>query len=114
MMNVTGMSKFPNSGVFSVGGESVQDDYTKRMTDGTCERELLKAMSTYLSKPGAADYNLPKMTGEKIMLSNKRNMPTWNLHSKTKLTWFPGRDVEFAGSASPAANKYSPSADKPF
>ena len=39
--------------------------------DGTGEKELLKAMSTYLNKTGAADYNLPKMTGEKIMVSNK-------------------------------------------
>jgi len=33
----------------------------------------MKAMSTYLNRPGAADYNLPKMTGEKIIEANRRN-----------------------------------------
>ena len=41
--------------------------------DATSDKELYKAMSTYLNRTGAADYNLPKMTGEKIMVSNKRN-----------------------------------------
>lgn len=39
----------------------------RRINDATSEKELIKAMSTYLNKTGAADYNLPKMTGEKIM-----------------------------------------------
>ena len=43
----------------------------RRITDATSDKELFKAMSTYLNKAGAADYNLPKLTGEKIMMSNK-------------------------------------------
>ena len=30
-------------------------------------------MSTYLNKTGAGDYNLPKMTGEKIIEATRRN-----------------------------------------
>lgn len=41
--------------------------------DATSDKELYKAMSTFLNRTGAADYNLPKMTGERIMVSNKRN-----------------------------------------
>lgn len=37
----------------------------RRIVDGTSERELMKAMSTYLNKAGAADYNLPDLTGKK-------------------------------------------------
>ena len=81
---------------------------SRRITDGTSDKELYKAMSTYMNRAGAADYNLPKMTGERIVLSNKKNQPTWRLHARTKLSWFPGRDVEFKGSSSPPATSYSP------
>ena len=43
------------------------------MRDRTSQKELMKAMSTYLNRTGAADYNLPKMTGEKIIEANRRN-----------------------------------------
>ena len=43
----------------------------RRVNDATSEKELMKAMSTYLNRTGAADYNLPKMTGERIMVSDK-------------------------------------------
>ena len=66
-----------------------------RITDGTSERELIKAMGTFLNRTGAADYNLPSMIGERLMDASKNNFPSWNLHSKTKLSWFPGRDVDF-------------------
>lgn len=71
-------------------------------------------MSTFLNKTSAADYNLPKMTGSKIMVSNKKNQPSWNLHSKTKISWFPGRDIEFKGKNSPPPTNYSPKEDKDF
>jgi len=80
----------------------------RRINDATSDKELYKAMTTYLNKTGAADYNLPKMTGERIMDSNKINGPNWGLHDKTKLSWFPGRDVDFKGSSSPPATSYSP------
>lgn len=67
----------------------------KRITDGTSEKELIKAMGTYLNRTGAADYNLPSMIGEKLMDASKRNFPSWNLQSRTRLSWFPGRDVDF-------------------
>lgn len=54
------------------------------------------------------------MTGEKIMLSNKTNQPSASLHAKTKLSWFPGRDVDFKGSSSPPPTNYSPETDRPF
>ena len=45
----------------------------KRMHDGTSSKEIQKAMLTYLNKTGAGDYNLPKLTGEKIIEANRRN-----------------------------------------
>ena len=45
----------------------------RRITDGTSEKELMKAMSTFLNKTGAGDYNLPVLTGENIVLSQKKN-----------------------------------------
>jgi hypothetical protein len=39
----------------------------RRVNDATSDKELYKAMTTYLNKTGAADYNLPKMTGERII-----------------------------------------------
>jgi len=86
----------------------------RNIKDATSDKELFKAMSTYLNRTGAADYNLPKMTGEKIMVSNKRNGQTWNFHDRTKLAWFPGRDVDFKGGSSPGATKYSPETDRPY
>lgn len=47
--------------------DSPSPDAYRRVNDGTGEKELTKAMSTYLNKTGAADYNLPKLTGEKII-----------------------------------------------
>lgn len=45
----------------------------KRIQDGTSTKEIQKAMMTYLNKTGAGDYNLPKLTGEKIIEANRRN-----------------------------------------
>jgi hypothetical protein len=41
----------------------------RRITDGTSEKELMKAMSTFLNQTGAGDYNLPVLTGENIVVS---------------------------------------------
>ena len=89
-------------------------DFPRRMTDATSEKELHKALSTYLNRTSAADYTLPKMTGLHIIQSNQKNMPTYKMREKTKLSWFPGRDIEFAGSDSPPSTVYSPNTDKPF
>lgn len=80
----------------------------RRINDGTSEKELLKAMSTFLNKTGAGDYNLPVLTGENIVVSNKINQPNWSLKDRTRLGWFKGRDVDFKGTSSPPATKYSP------
>ena len=50
----------------------------RRVFDGTSEKELIKAMSTYLNKTGAGDYNLPCRIGESQPQSNKRNDPNWS------------------------------------
>lgn len=88
--------------------------YKRRIVDGTSEKELMKAMSTFLNRTGAGDYNLPVLTGEKIIVSGKKNMPNWSLKDRTKLSWFPQRHVDFQGSSSPAATIYSPKADRPY
>lgn len=86
----------------------------RRITDGTSEKELMKAMSTFLNKTGAGDYNLPVLTGENIIVSNKKNQPNWSLKDRTKLSWFAGRDVDFRGCYSPPATVYSPKADRDY
>lgn len=55
----------------------------------------MKAMSTFLNQTGAGDYNMPKLTGEKLIQSGKVNVPNWSLKDRTKLSWFPGRNVDF-------------------
>ena len=86
----------------------------RRIVDATSEKELMKAMSTYLNTTGAADYNLPAMTGAKVSVSGKKNLPSWGMQSRTKLSWFPGRNVDFAGSASPPATLYAKQRDAAF
>ena len=54
------------------------------------------------------------MTGAKLKLSDKKNDPSWGFHDRVKLAWFKGRDVEFRGSSSPPATRYSPKADKSY
>ena len=68
-------------------------------------------MSTYLNQTGAGDYNLPGLTGEKVADSNKKSNPNWSFQSRTKLAWFPGRNVDFAGNSSPPVTSYSPTPD---
>lgn len=65
-------------------------------------------------RPGAADYDLPKMLGSNLVDSKKISCPKWGLHDRTKLAWFPGRDVDFKASSSPPSTKYSFSHDRPF
>ena len=50
----------------------------KRIFDGTSEKEVLKAMSTYLNQTGAGDYNLPGLIGGKVSQSTKRTNPNWS------------------------------------
>ena len=50
----------------------------KRIFDGTSEKELIKAMSTYLNQTGAGDYNLPGLMGGKVSVSTKRTNPNWS------------------------------------
>lgn len=40
-------------------GNDAASSVGRRIVDGTSEKELMKAMSTYLNTTGAADYNLP-------------------------------------------------------
>ena len=86
----------------------------KRINDGTSEVEINRALATYLNRTGAGDYNLPKLTGEKIIESNRRNLPSYSFKDRTKLSWFPGRNVDFQASSSPPPNIYSPKPDKDF
>ena len=50
----------------------------RRIFDGTSEKELMKAMSTYLNKTGAGDYNMPNLIGEKIHIAGKKTNPNWS------------------------------------
>jgi hypothetical protein len=54
------------------GAKSINNNegvFKRRITDATSEKELMKAMSTFLNRTGAGDYNLPKLTGEKVISS---------------------------------------------
>lgn len=84
------------------------------MTDGTSQKELYKAMSTFLNRTGAGDYDLPRLTGAKQVEAGRKNQPEFSFRSRTKLSWFPGRDVDFKATSSPPATKYSPKADRDF
>jgi len=110
MFNSSG-GMYSNSGMYSPTGKDIPN---RRITDGTSEKELMKAMSTFLNKTGAGDYNLPVLTGENIIVSQKKNQPNWSLKDRTKLSWFAGRDVDFRGCYSPAATIYSPKADRDY
>ena len=99
------MDSDSNSGM---GRQRNRGSIQKRMTDGTSNIEINKAMATYLNRTGAGDYNLPKLTGEKIVESNRKNLPSYSFKEKTKLSWFPGRNVDFQASSSPPPNIYSP------
>ena len=50
----------------------------RRIFDGTSEKELMKAMSTYLNQTGAGDYDLPGLIGGKVSQSTKRTNPNWS------------------------------------
>ena len=84
------------------------------MTDGTSAKELHKAMTTFLNQTGAGDYDLQKLTGAKVIEATRKNFPMYSMKSRTKLSWFPGRDVDFKASSSPTSTLYSPSPDKAF
>jgi|TARA_B110000305_G_C19347140_1_gene592326 hypothetical protein len=98
----------------SEAGDFANHGGVRRIHDGTSEKELSKALSTYLNKTGAGDYNMPRLIGEKVHASNTRNQPNWSFQSRTKLAWFPGRNVDFQASSSPKATQYSPKHDRDF
>lgn len=99
---------------FPIAQRSTDMSPKRRIFDGTSEKELLKAMSTFLNVTGPTDYNLPKLTGERIQVSNKKNQPSWGMQSRTKMSWFPERFVDFQGSSSPPATVYSPQQDRDY
>ena len=55
METVLNISLFIDDGSQS----NYQGEDKRRIWDGTSQKELLKAMSTYLNKTGAGDYSLP-------------------------------------------------------
>jgi|TARA_B110000285_G_C15013299_1_gene557633 hypothetical protein len=79
----------------------------KRITDGTSVHALEMAMSQYLNSTGAGDYDLPVLTGEKLVESKRRNVPNYSIRHKTKLSWCPERAVNFQGLCSPPSTKYA-------
>ena len=79
----------------------------KRLTDGTSQRELERAQELYINRISPDAYNLPKLTGVRQIETNKGNSPLYSFRSRTKLTYFPGRDVDFAGSSSPPCTLYA-------
>jgi hypothetical protein len=82
--------------------------------DGTTEKELDKALRTYLNTTGAGDYEARKLIGEKVVESGKKNAPNFSFAAKTKMSWFPEHHVDFVGKTSPPSTKYSPNPDKEF
>lgn len=65
-------------------------------------------MNKYLNPVGAADYDIKGFFGKQSQVSNKRNPPSFTLPSKTKLSWFPYRHVDFQGCDAPPSTKYKP------
>jgi hypothetical protein len=91
--NIAARNSYNNDGAISV--LSNPNSNKKRIFDGTSEKELMKAMSTYLNQTGAGDYNLPNLTGEKVHIAGIKSNPNWTFQSRTKLSWFPSRHVDF-------------------
>ena len=54
---------------------STQTYDQRKIWDGTSEREVNKALTTYLNNTGPADYNLPNLVGTLSVVSGKRNHP---------------------------------------
>ena len=68
-------------------------------------------MGQYLNGTGAGDYDLPVMTGVNLIESKRRNVPTYSIQHKTKLSWFPNRKANFQGLCSPPSTKYANQCD---
>ena len=82
--------------------------------DGTNEREIAKALRTYLNTTGAGDYELKKLIGEKLLNSKTKNAPNFSFAARTKMSWFPERHVDFAGQTSPPSTKYNIKTDREY
>lgn len=78
------------------------------LIQGTSGKNLSRAISTYLNQTGPGDYNLPRMFGEPSIETQKRTNPAFSIRSRVRLPWSPEHKVDFLGSSSPAATKYSP------
>ena len=94
-------------------GSNLTYDHRK-LWDGTSEREINKALSTFLNNTGPGDYNLPNLVGNNSVISGMTNKPQWSLRKKSKPGYFPHYRTELAGQSSPAASKYSPKQDKDY
>lgn len=91
------------------------DTDKRRMWDGTSDRELMKAMSTFLNCTGAGDYNLPDLIGRNTLESKQINSPSFSFKQKSKkLAWFPNHYTDFVGQSSPPSTLYSPKTDRPY
>lgn len=74
------------------------EHFTKRITDGTDPKELVKAMSTFMNEAGAGDYDLPALTGGKVTQSNKKSQPNWSFQSRNKLGWYKANNNHYLSS----------------
>ena len=86
----------------------------RNMFDGTSEREINKALSTFMNVTGPGDYHLPHLTGSGLSTSKMRNAPQWSMKRKSKPSWFPNMAVDFVGKSSPRSTLYSPKPDKAY
>ena len=84
----------------------------KRLFDGTSERELMKAMSTFLNVTGAGDYTLPSLTGKQLVEAGFKNSPSFSFKRRSKLPWHPNLHADFVGQSSPPSTVYSPVAGR--
>ena len=84
----------------------------KRLFDGTSERELMKAMSTFLNVTGAGDYTLPSLTGKNVIETGFRNSPSFSFKRRSKAGWHPNMHADFVGKSSPPPTVYSPVAGR--
>ena len=86
----------------------------RNMFDGTSEREIQKAFTTFMNVTGPGDYMLPHLTGNLLSTSNKKNAPLWSIKRRSKPGWAPNMAVDFVGKSSPRSTLYSPRPDRAY
>lgn len=82
----------------------------KSIRDGTSERELLRAMGTWLNCTAPDNYKLPNLTGNNFqtVMSEKKNQPSFTMRARDKkMPWYPNMMVDFVGKDAPPVTKYS-------